>query len=576
MVDSSAPPGVRNYPPSSPPPALRRLAVPLLLAVAGAGLFALYLLQSRTAPFSSDGASSVLQAQSILGGNPLLRGWWTSDVSFYTTELPEYVLVTALRGLSPDVVHWCGALGYTLTVLLAALLAQGRSVGRGAGWRGSAIAAGIMLAPSLLGGTEVFLEEPDHAGTAVPLLALLLLLDRAGRPACRRYAPWAAAALLALAQAGDELTLVAATVPLALVAAVRLLRPAPARAAERRQDAALLAAAVASVLLARLTEFAARAMGGFDQRALAGVAPAPPGALPGNAGRLWQSLVLLFGANQPGPPHQARTISAHALLAGMAGLHGAGLLLAGAGLLAGVAAVASGRADRVTAILVTAVAVVTAVSLGSTLLRSLSNAHEVAVLLPLGAALAGRALPAQASRFAAGRRAPGRRPAPCRRRPGRLRAVTALALGGWLAVSLAELGYAASWPAAPLVQQAVAGWLGRHHLRAGLAGYWQADATTVASGGRVLVAPVVFAGRAGVQADRWEASAAWYQPGARAATFVIATDGPAAPVGLPEAEVRARFGPPAAEQRIGPEVILLYRYNLLTRVSGSAFPGGPG
>ncbi|MGH3296663.1 MAG: hypothetical protein ACRDP7_33205, partial [Trebonia sp.] len=63
---------------------------------------------------------NVLQGRALVTGNPLLRGWWTSDVSFYTTELPEYALVTAIRGLSPDVVHLCGALTYTLTVLLAA------------------------------------------------------------------------------------------------------------------------------------------------------------------------------------------------------------------------------------------------------------------------------------------------------------------------------------------------------------------------------------------------------------------------------------------------------------------------
>src|SRR6266702_4801800 len=74
------------------------------VAAACAVLFTLYLSQSLTAPFNSDGAANVLQAQAMLHGNPLLRGWWTSDVSFYTTELPEYVLIAAIRGISPDVV----------------------------------------------------------------------------------------------------------------------------------------------------------------------------------------------------------------------------------------------------------------------------------------------------------------------------------------------------------------------------------------------------------------------------------------------------------------------------------------
>ena len=568
------------------------MAFAVAATAACAGLFLLYLGQSRTAPFNSDGAANVLQAQAIIGGNPLLRGWWTSDVSFYTTELPEYALVTAVRGVTPDVVHVCGALSYTLAVLLAALLAASGAARaaagrpaldpRVAGCCGAAVAAGIMLAPSILGGSEVFLENPDHAGTAVPLLALLLLLDRAGP---RRFLWCPVLLLLVLAQVGDELSLIVATGPLAAVcaarlAAGRLVAGRLATGGERRRDAALITAAVGSVAAAWLTALAIRALGGFDVRSLGGIAPAALRSVPGNARLLWQSLVLLFGANQPGAPRTPQAVAAHPVLAGLADLHIAGLVLAGAGLAAGIAAVAARRADRVTAVLVTAVAVTVTASLFSTLLRSLSNAHEVAVLLPFCAALAGRTLPAL--------------PWPGAARAGRPLAV---ALTCWLAVSLAGLGYAAAWPAAAPPQQAVAGWLAGQHQQEGLAGYWQAAATTVTSGGRVLVAPVVFTtvpaagarARAGAargaatpargagvpvaQADRWESSAAWYQPGQRTATFVIAVTDPAAPGGgLSTTAVTARFGMPASRHRIGQDVILLYRYNLLTRVRGTSFP----
>ena len=130
MVDRWPRPGAASGPRSSGRrrrrrPGYRAADWALLLLLAGAGLCALYFGQSLTAPFNSDGAANVLQGQAIVTGNPLLRGWWTSDVSFYTTELPEYALVTAIRGLSPDVVHLCGALTYTLTVLLTALVARG-------------------------------------------------------------------------------------------------------------------------------------------------------------------------------------------------------------------------------------------------------------------------------------------------------------------------------------------------------------------------------------------------------------------------------------------------------------------
>src|SRR5580700_3449479 len=198
----------------------RRLAWALALAVALAALFLLALSQSLTSALSSDGASNILQAQAMLHGNPLLSGWWTSDVSFFTTELPEYALVVAARGASPDVVHICGALTYTLTVALAALLARGRATGP-AGLRRAGIAVAIMLAPSVLGGTEVFLENLDHFGTSVPVLLVLLLLEwgegRDEVTAPRWYVPVAVGALLAWTQVGDELSLVAATVPIAAV-----------------------------------------------------------------------------------------------------------------------------------------------------------------------------------------------------------------------------------------------------------------------------------------------------------------------------------------------------------------------
>ena len=68
-----------------------------------------------------------------------------------------------------------------------------------------------------------------------------------------------------------------------------------------------------------------------------------------------------------------------------------------------------------------------------------------------------------------------------------------VALAGWLAVGVSEAAYGAAWPASPLPVQSVAAWLVAHHQRDGLAAYWQGTETTVASGGRVLVAPVTAA-----------------------------------------------------------------------------------
>jgi hypothetical protein len=549
-------------------PAPRRFAVrrPVLawaggLLLVAAGLFTLYFRESLLAPFNSDGASDVLQANALLHGNVLLKGWWSGDASFYTTELPEYALVELFRGVRPEVVHISGALTYTLMVLLAALLARGRATGR-AGLIRALLAGGIMLAPAILGGSEIYLEDPNHAGTAVPILALFLFLDRVPE---RWWVPVVACLGLAWIQVADELTLVAATAPIAGVAVVRLGMLAVRRRplAEYRYDALLLAAAAVSNELASLAQKAISALGGYDLRALPQQLIAPSSEYRANAHVMLQVIRLLFGANSTG--------SQFPQLEPIARLHWIGIVLAGAGLLVGVVAFFLPRTDRVSQIVtLAAVATLVAGTFG-TLVKSLPAAHEVAILLPLGAVLAGRMLPPLVpGRWLSIRGIRGARAARTAR--------TALAAGAvavfaaWLAASLAALCYAASWKPMGPPEQRLVNWLVSHHYTDGVAQYWQGSATTVASGGKVLVAPIT---PATLQVRRWETSSGWYDPAQRDANFVIAVADPGAvPAGgLSIPLVRQHFGRPAHEYRVGPYEIMVYDYNLLTRVSGGAFPG---
>jgi hypothetical protein len=525
------------------------------LLLAAAALFTLYLRQSLVAPFNSDGAAVTLQAQAVLHGNLLLKGWWTSDVSFYTTELPEYVLVTALRGLRPDVMHICGALTYTLTVLLAALLARGRAKGR-EGLVRALVAGGIMLAPSVLGGTENFLENPDHAGTAVPVLALFLLLDRAPE---RWWVPPVACVVLAAVQVGDQLGLVAATAPIAGVAALRLvmlaLRRRPLR--EYWYDAALLAAAAASYELANVTLRAIRKFGGYYQEPLPKQLIAPMSQVRGNLHVMLQSIQLLFGAS-----YQGRHLNLSPEL------HWAGLGLAAAGLAVAVVTFFLSRTDRVSQIVAAATICTLVAGVFGTLVQSLAYTHEVAILLPLGAVLAGRMLPPllPARWWDADPERPKRS-----RRPA---TVVFSVLGVWLAAGLAALCFSAS--SAPLdpPQQQLAMWLASHHYTEGLSAYWQASSSTVVTGGQVLVVPVT---PESLDARHWESSSAWYDPAHSRADFVVAKSDPSAPPGgLSILAVRKRFGQPAREYTVGPYVVMVYDYNLLTRLGGRAFPGVPG
>ena len=146
------------------------LAGSVLVAVV---LFFVYLRLSRTYAATSDGADQALQGWDMLHGNWLLRGWTLGDVTYYTTEIPEYALVELFRGLRADDVHIAGAATYTLLVLAAGLLARGRSTGR-EGLIRFAVAAGIMIAPQFGNNTHLVLSQPDHLGTALPAAAGVL------------------------------------------------------------------------------------------------------------------------------------------------------------------------------------------------------------------------------------------------------------------------------------------------------------------------------------------------------------------------------------------------------------------
>src|SRR5260370_1287356 len=80
-----------------------------LLALSG--LFVLYLRQAQTWRPDSAPAAISLQAWDMLHGNLLLPRWWVSDVSFFTTGLPEDLLGESVRRLRPHVRQRCAGDG---------------------------------------------------------------------------------------------------------------------------------------------------------------------------------------------------------------------------------------------------------------------------------------------------------------------------------------------------------------------------------------------------------------------------------------------------------------------------------
>ena len=529
--------------PDHPSSGLRRSGRAAVVVLAAAVLFVCYWRQSLTQPISSDGAANALQAWDMLHGNLLLHGWLLSDVSFYTTELPQYMLIEAIRGLGPGVVNLAAAMTYTLLVLLAGLLAKGGAGGR-EGRARFLLAAGIVLAPQL-SATSTLLQAPDHTGTAVTLLVVWLVIDRA-RP--HWLVPVAVCVMLAWIMAADSIVLLTGIVPIAVAAGARAARALAKRAEPDWHELSLAAAAILASVFGAMAPLIIRAAGGYT------TAPVPGhivglDRLPRAAQVTFHAALNIFGAN---------VVAAHSgLELAFAVLH-----LAGAGLAAWAACLAALRFFRARELLVPALALAIAVNLAGFLLtaQTLAATREIAAVLPLGAVLAGRLL---AGRLLAPRLllAPRRLAGKALRVP--LRPVLAVVAAGYLAA----LGYGAAQPAVPAMSQPLATWLAARGYSHGLAGYWQAGSTTLDAGARVSVSSVGHGPGGRVIPGHWETSTLQYDPSRQYADFVVVKDSGTYSTRWLRGAAERTFGPPRQTYVVGPYTIMTWHANLLTRLS---------
>jgi hypothetical protein len=490
---------------------------PALFALCGAVLFFLFLAQASTIPATSESSGQALQAWDMLHGNLLLHGWSLSDVSFYTTELPEYMLVELVHGLNVETVHVAAALSYTLTLLLAALLAKGRTTGRVAAVR-MLIAGGIMLAPSLGSATTFLLGNPDHMGTHVPLLIIYLVLDRAPR---RRWVPVLVFALLTWAQIGDTLVVFEGALPLAIACGIRMYRRRGPIAGQW-YDAALAGGALLSVVAAIGVLHVIADAGGFYVR----TPVAEFANLSTLSARLSQQLPVLlntFGADFSGRPVAA----AFAPL-----VHLVGVTLVVVAVYIGIR-----RLWRDSDLIVQMLTLAFILVLAGYLLSTHNAANEIVGLLPIGAVLAGRVLGGRILR-------------------GGLVPVLAVTLACYAGIMVHNATQA---PAAnPSVT--LARWLQAHHLDYGLAGFWGAGIDTVASGGHVELRPVRIWGGQLVSTD-WESDTRWYDPRLHDAGFAVL--GTTACGDRCRRDLTTEYGPPATTYQVQGHIIMVWHKNLL-------------
>src|SRR5581483_4148081 len=333
-------------------------------------LFAGYLAMARTIPINADGAANALQAWDMWHGNPLLHGWTVTDVSFYTTELPQFAVIELFTGLSAAALPIAAAMTYALIVVLAVLLARG-------GWIGATIVVLITALPLPGVGYQIALGEPNHRGTAVPLLLAWILLDRFAN---RRWTPVAITALLAIAQIADPLALYVGALPLAAVAAYRLWRTRSWRGPDR----VWVFAALASVVIGRLVLAAIRWADGF--RAYAPPTSfSSPSRWPHHLELLGNVLAVDFHGYLPDAHHPIDVLAA---ILGLCGL----IVTLAAIVVGGRALVRQPLGDRVNQVLVMAIGINVLAFVVSTLPADLLSARQVVVVLPMGAVLVARVL----------------------------------------------------------------------------------------------------------------------------------------------------------------------------------------
>jgi hypothetical protein len=497
-------------------------------AAAGVVLFLCYLRVSGTQSTSSDGGSNALEAWDMLHGNLLLHGWTLTDVSFYTTELPEYMAVELIRGLGPAVVHTAAAFTYTLLVLLAGLVAKGRATGREGVLR-AVIGSGIMLAPQLGNPVFVLLGVSDHVGTGVPMLLIFLVLDRGPR---RWYLPPVIALMLAWATIGDRIVIAAATIPLAVVCAIRIYRAVVLVGkplAALWLEVSLIAASAVSLGIYLVVARVLGRLGGFTLIPL-GTQVAKLSGLENHFRLTGNGVLGLYGAGFSGLPLGAQTAIAAVHLAGLA-----------------LAAWALCRAlrrffrcdDLLVQVLAVGILAALAAFVFSSLPRTLWDTRQISAVLPFGAALAGRLLAGDL-----------------------LRARLVPALAVILACYTAALGFDVAQPDIPAHDQALADWLVAHHFTYGLSNYFEGNITTLDSGGRVHLVAVSWGSDKSVP-RAYQSEASWYDPRQHYADFVVNTGADQPKAIIPSGDLLRAFGPPAIIYHDGPYTILVWHKNLL-------------
>jgi len=366
--------------------------------------------------------------------------------------------------------------------------------------------------------------------------------------------PVLTAVLLAWVLVADPIVYVVGVGPLGLVCAVRvtggLIKSSgrwSARITGVWYELSLGVAAVAAAGLAWAVNTILSHLGGFVLSKLPFYFRWPPN-LHHNAPAAWKVLEI-FGANYAG---------LSGVWLALAFLHLASVIVVGVAVIR-VAGRFFGDISLVDQVL--AVAIVANVALYLLTNAADLAAHEVAIIVPFGAALAARVLVRAVKRATAQEGNQSTSSSGLSRRVRRAGfAAGILVLAGYTA----GFGYELTQPSAPPANASLASWLAAHHLNYGLSGYWTSSSVTVDSGNQVKVRALM---QYSMKRDLWESDIDWYNPALHYANFIVLDSHP----GFfshwePRALIKQYFGTPARTYRTGPYTIMVWNRNLLSSI----------
>jgi hypothetical protein len=518
----------------------------LIAAAAGFAVLVavLYSASVQAGIADSDGATVVLQGQSMSAGHLTLHGWAMSLDSFWTVDALFYTLTVLVTGVQSSLPYLVPALIAAVVVVVGALLA--RDVRRGApGVAAAATVVALLGLPSYV--LSIFLlKGPWHIGTA-----LWCLVAFAGLRRGRFGWGWVVAVVfLALGLLGDFQIVVLGLAPALAAGVVAMLRTRT-----WREGMPAASAPFGALLLAGVLRSLALIIGTFTIGAGNGTASRPQ--MRTNVGHVVTWSAHMFGVGvgpglaQSPAPTALETVHALGLIAVIAGV-----VVATSGLIRGAVTGRPGPRDstdgwRIDDLLVfawfadMALFVVIAVSDD----RSYSRYLTAAVIF--GAVLAGRLVGRLAANVDSARL----------RRAG---AVVGIAAIGAFAAALA-INVTGPRPYRPYA--GVGRFLAANQLHNGIGDYWSASVITVATNDVVKVRPVTADPSGRVVRYQKQSTDEWY---ARQQFEFLVFDAAKPWDGVDATSATRTFGPPAHTYRTGTYRVLVWSHPISVSENGFA------